>query len=348
MTAALQGLAAKDVGQAAVGLASPYLNAEIKKYTEGDTQANLIAHALLGAVEAAATGAGSEAAADFIVQTLYEGKSTKELSESEKQTVTFLSQLAGGLASGIIGDSTQSAAVGADIGKRAVENNHFGDDIHPSEDRKQTIEMMAKAMFQGDLKKAEQYYEQHKKEVNNLQLQEYFILTLAKFLPQITTGSTAIAGSFGGGSELLGQLSENNWGISKLDGRKIAVQTGVGIATKNMGVFNTASINSGVEFVYALNDEHSSVDPSTKAGISWITTFAGGIIGKGVELPLDKRLNPNWRNYVERTGHLPYGMSEPLKPSYIPYVVGNSLDNSSSKFLEGYLKPVEVNKDEKK
>ncbi len=133
VTAALQGLAAKDVGQAAVGLASPYLNAEIKKYTEGDTQANLIAHALLGAVEAAATGnnvlagaaagAGSEAAADFIVKTLYKGKSTQDLTEAEKQNVALLSQLASGLASGLIGDSTQSAAVGADIGKRAVENN---------------------------------------------------------------------------------------------------------------------------------------------------------------------------------------------------------------------------------
>ncbi|AHG86465.1 Large exoprotein involved in heme utilizationor adhesion [Bibersteinia trehalosi USDA-ARS-USMARC-190] len=133
VTAALQGLAAKDAGQAAVGLASPYLNAEIKKYTEGDTQANLIAHALLGAVEAAATGnnvlagaaagAGSEAAADFIVKTLYKGKSTQDLTEAEKQNVTLLSQLASGLASGLIGDSTQSAAVGADVGKRAVENN---------------------------------------------------------------------------------------------------------------------------------------------------------------------------------------------------------------------------------
>ncbi|HDL5744955.1 TPA: hemagglutinin repeat-containing protein, partial [Mannheimia haemolytica] len=135
VTAALQGLAAKDVGQAAVGLASPYLNAEIKKYTEGDTQANLIAHALLGAVEAAATGnnvlagaaagAGSEAAADFIVKTLYKGKSTQDLTEAEKQNVALLSQLASGLASGLIGDSTQSAAVGADIGKRAVENNYL-------------------------------------------------------------------------------------------------------------------------------------------------------------------------------------------------------------------------------
>ena len=152
VTAALQGLAAKDVGQAAVGLASPYLNAEIKKHTEGDTQANLIAHALLGAVEAAATGnnvlagaaagAGSEAAADFIVKTLYKGKSTQDLTEAEKQNVTLLSQLASGLASGLIGDSTQSAAVGADIGKRAVENNYL---TKQEAERKRALDEKAKA-----------------------------------------------------------------------------------------------------------------------------------------------------------------------------------------------------------
>ena len=152
VTAALQGLAAKDVGQAAVGLASPYLNEQIKKYTEGDTQANLIAHALLGAVEAAATGnnvlagaaagAGSEAAADFIVKTLYKGKSTQDLTEAEKQNVTLLSQLASGLASGLIGDSTQSAAVGADIGKRAVENNYL---TKQEAERKRALDEKAKA-----------------------------------------------------------------------------------------------------------------------------------------------------------------------------------------------------------
>nr|WP_239384636.1 VENN motif pre-toxin domain-containing protein [Mannheimia massilioguelmaensis] len=140
VTAALQGLAAKDINQAAVGLASPYLNEQIKKYTQNadgtvNPQANLMAHALLGAVEAAATGnnalagaaagAGSEAVAKLITETLYQGKTTEQLTENEKQNVVFLSQLAGGLAAGLIGESTQSAAVGADVGKRAVENNYL-------------------------------------------------------------------------------------------------------------------------------------------------------------------------------------------------------------------------------
>ncbi|NBI41654.1 hypothetical protein GVX86_09375 [[Haemophilus] felis] len=135
ITAALQGLAAKDGRQALVGLASPYVNEQIKQYTGDNKAANLIAHALLGAVEAqitgnnalagAVAGAGSEGAAMVIKNTLYSDKPIDQLSESEKQTITFLSQLAGGLAAGVVGDSAQSAAIGADIGRRAVENNYL-------------------------------------------------------------------------------------------------------------------------------------------------------------------------------------------------------------------------------
>ncbi|MGX3067153.1 hemagglutinin repeat-containing protein [Ursidibacter arcticus] len=144
VTAVLQGLATKDLGQAAVGLASPYLNEQIKQHTTNadgsiNTEANLLAHALLGAVEAqltgnnalagAVAGAGGEAAAMVITNTLYPNKTNDQLTEAEKKNITFLSQLAGGLASGVVGDSTQSAAIGADIAKRAVENNNFGTKI---------------------------------------------------------------------------------------------------------------------------------------------------------------------------------------------------------------------------
>ncbi|MGX3048276.1 VENN motif pre-toxin domain-containing protein [Ursidibacter arcticus] len=140
VTAVLQGLATKDLGQAAVGLASPYLNEQIKHYTTNadgsiNTEANLLAHALLGAVEAVATGnnalagavagAGGEAVAMVITNTLYPNKTSDQLTEAEKKNITFLSQLAGGLASGLVGDSIQAVASGADIAKRAVENNYL-------------------------------------------------------------------------------------------------------------------------------------------------------------------------------------------------------------------------------
>jgi len=93
----------------------------------------LMAHALLGAIEAYATGnhagagaAGAvtgELAAELIIKQLYDKDSPDELTEAQKQTVTALSQLASGLSGGLVGDSTSSAISAAEIGKQAVENN---------------------------------------------------------------------------------------------------------------------------------------------------------------------------------------------------------------------------------
>ncbi|WP_081826932.1 VENN motif pre-toxin domain-containing protein [Siccibacter colletis] len=51
------------------------------------------------------------------------GKKAGALTESEKETVSALATLASGLAGGLVGDSTQSAAYAAQTGKTTVENN---------------------------------------------------------------------------------------------------------------------------------------------------------------------------------------------------------------------------------
>ena len=114
-----------------------YANYAIKEATTDknnnvNLEANLMAHALLGAIEAYATGnnaaagaAGAvsgELAAKVISEQLYQ-KSPEQLTEAQKQTVTALSQLASGLAGGLISDSAAGAINAAEIGKRAVENN---------------------------------------------------------------------------------------------------------------------------------------------------------------------------------------------------------------------------------
>ncbi|MDO9767593.1 hemagglutinin repeat-containing protein [Glaesserella parasuis] len=134
-TAALQGLATGNVNQAAVGAVSPYLNKLIKEQTGDNKEANLIAHAVLGAVEAHVTGNNAaasalgaltaEAAAPLIMQTLYGTEKPENLSDSQKQNVANLSQIAAGLSGGLIGNSTGSFVAGAEIGKRAVENNYL-------------------------------------------------------------------------------------------------------------------------------------------------------------------------------------------------------------------------------
>ncbi|MDU8925682.1 VENN motif pre-toxin domain-containing protein, partial [Pasteurellaceae bacterium LIM206] len=50
-------------------------------------------------------------------------KTANDLTEAQKNTITVLSQLAGGLAGGLLGDSTQSAVLSSEVSKRAVEDN---------------------------------------------------------------------------------------------------------------------------------------------------------------------------------------------------------------------------------
>ncbi|MEE6076880.1 VENN motif pre-toxin domain-containing protein, partial [Avibacterium paragallinarum] len=145
----LQSAVQQDKAGAITALASPYLNREIHKLTEGDSTkekaANLMAHALLSAVEFQVTGkdpltgamAGvtGEATAQYLTKALY-NKAPSELTANEKETISSLSQLAGGLAGAFTakasgssesqGGSFLSGVAGAETAKRAVENNFFG------------------------------------------------------------------------------------------------------------------------------------------------------------------------------------------------------------------------------
>ncbi|MGZ7896677.1 VENN motif pre-toxin domain-containing protein [Haemophilus sp. SZY H52] len=170
ISTALAGRPAAEV--VASGL-SPAVNNQIKKATTDakgnvNTALNLTAHALWGAVEAyagnrnvaagAAGAAGGEVAAHFLASTLY-NKSPEKLSEEEKRTVSSLSQVAAGIAGGTLSDSSDGAIIAAKTAKDSVENNSMADDVHPSDERKQNIEMYAKVLFNGDEDKAKEYQE---------------------------------------------------------------------------------------------------------------------------------------------------------------------------------------------
>ncbi|WP_267965314.1 VENN motif pre-toxin domain-containing protein, partial [Testudinibacter sp. TR-2022] len=119
VTGVLQGIATGSAESAVVGGVSPYANLAIKQATEGNDTANIMAHAVLGAVEAYATGNNAAAGA------VGAGTTADKLTEEQKETVSALSQIAAGLSGALVGDSTQSAVVSAEIGKRAVENNYL-------------------------------------------------------------------------------------------------------------------------------------------------------------------------------------------------------------------------------
>ncbi|MCG7366324.1 VENN motif pre-toxin domain-containing protein [Pantoea sp. ACRSH] len=125
---------------------APYLaNAIRKATTTYDAQGNpntvvltnTMAHAVAGAVLAqiaggsaaagAAGAAGGELAAKAIVKVMYPDTDISDLTESQKQMVSALSQMAAGLAGGIASDSALGGGTGAGAGKNAVEINALSD-----------------------------------------------------------------------------------------------------------------------------------------------------------------------------------------------------------------------------
>ncbi|SCX72437.1 filamentous hemagglutinin, partial [Pseudomonas sp. NFACC32-1] len=129
----VQGILSGDIVAALGGGAAPYLAQAVKQMTEGDDTANLMAHAVLGAVLAktqegsALAGAAGVTAGELIARQLYPGKSSDQLTDAEKQTISALSTLVGGLSGALAGGDSFDAAIGAGTAKNAVENNHLSD-----------------------------------------------------------------------------------------------------------------------------------------------------------------------------------------------------------------------------
>ncbi|EOX3826757.1 VENN motif pre-toxin domain-containing protein [Enterobacter quasiroggenkampii] len=143
-TAAIQALAGGDIKAAIADGAAPYIaNAIANAIPEKDLKGRVLAHAVVNAALAAASGrdAASAAAGAAVGELVGKiavdklagkiavdgfGKQVSELSEEEKQTVSALATLASGLAGGLVGDSSANAVAAAQAGKTTVENNALG------------------------------------------------------------------------------------------------------------------------------------------------------------------------------------------------------------------------------
>ena len=134
ITGVLGGLNAGNPGQVLAGGLNPAVAQLIKQATGDNREANLMAHAVWGALAAqlggnnAASGAAGafsgELAARYIIDNYYGGR-TDSLSEQERQQISMLATIASGIAGGLVGNSTASAGTGAQAGKNAVENNYL-------------------------------------------------------------------------------------------------------------------------------------------------------------------------------------------------------------------------------
>ncbi|HFO4026814.1 TPA: contact-dependent inhibition effector tRNA nuclease [Escherichia coli] len=132
ITGVLGGLNAGNPGQVLAGGLNPAVAQLIKQATGDNREANLMAHAVWGALAAqlggnnAASGAAGafsgELAARYIIDNYYGGR-TDSLSEQERQQISMLATIASGIAGGLAGNSTASAGTGAQAGRNSAENN---------------------------------------------------------------------------------------------------------------------------------------------------------------------------------------------------------------------------------
>ncbi|PIT52080.1 hypothetical protein BHC44_07475 [Snodgrassella alvi] len=116
--------------------ASPVLSHQIGQYFKGKdaegSTAHLVAHAVLGAAVAAASGndalagalaaAGAEATAPILSKWLY-GKNPADLTAAEKSTISAIAGLVGSTAGAAVGGSMADVAQGNQAGHTAVDNN---------------------------------------------------------------------------------------------------------------------------------------------------------------------------------------------------------------------------------
>ncbi|EPH3919039.1 VENN motif pre-toxin domain-containing protein, partial [Escherichia coli] len=132
ITGVLGGLNAGNPGQVLAGGLNPAVAQLIKQATGDNREANLMAHAVWGALAAqlggnnAASGAAGafsgELAARYIIDNYY-GGCTDNLSEQERQQISMLVTIASGIAGGLAGNSTSAAGTGAQAGRNSAENN---------------------------------------------------------------------------------------------------------------------------------------------------------------------------------------------------------------------------------
>jgi filamentous hemagglutinin len=131
----VQGVLGGNITGALSGAAAPYIAQEIRDATEGDPTANLMAHAVLGALVARASGnsalagavgaVAAEEAARIIKEELYGGVSNDQLTPEQKQTISSLATLVAGIGGASAGTSSLDAVTAALVGKNAVENNQL-------------------------------------------------------------------------------------------------------------------------------------------------------------------------------------------------------------------------------
>ncbi|WP_225820792.1 VENN motif pre-toxin domain-containing protein [Providencia vermicola] len=158
-TALIQGLVNGDVNKAVANASAPYIANQIAQHIPSENkEGRIAAHGIANVALALAKGenAGAQSlgamtaeAVGMLSQELYK-KDVSQLTEDEKSTVSAFASLAAGIAGGLVGGDTSSAANAGEAGKTTVENNYL------SFDEKQREKTLENKLKQGNITPAEQ------------------------------------------------------------------------------------------------------------------------------------------------------------------------------------------------
>jgi len=347
VTAAVQGLSGGNLAQAVSGASAPYLATEIHRLTEGNPEAQAIAHAVLGAVisyasghsalAGAAGGVSGELMAKLVMNQLYPGKAVSDLSETEKQQISALGTLAVGLAGGVVGNSTADAVAGAQAGKNAVENNLLGGS---EESQAAWIRQHGVDMASCSDNPAGSACQKAKNEHDAVGL-------------ALATGSVALLP--GGAQTMWGLGAGANAGISywadgAIDPANAAIAGWVNVISMGNGLASTVGWNAAGG---ALGNWIDDKDPLSGALINGAGSGIGYGIGKGLSWGVnagtnwwkggwDPKFNPTLQKYTEIKGD--FGISKEVTPSNIPGSFGDIGASFSSEYGGKKLEPIIENK----
>ncbi|EKQ7163298.1 hemagglutinin repeat-containing protein, partial [Escherichia coli] len=343
-TAAVQGLAGGNLSAALAGGAAPYLAEVVKTMTtdpvtgEVNKAANVAAHAVVNAALAVAQGnnalAGAAGAATGevvgIIATQMYDKPVNELSETEKQTVSTLATVAAGLAGGLVGDSGASAVAGAQSGKTTVENNLLGGSEWLQTEKAR--EHGADVLSCSDNPSGEAC---KRGQAENKAYAAALATSSVSLLPRSAQAMWALGAGANAG---IGSMVD-----SSVDPENAIIAGWVNVITMGQGWKGTVGWNAaGGAFGNWLDGK----DPLSGAAMSGGTSAIGYGVGKVVQGPLEKVINPNWKNWEWL--NVGMGISKPLPLNPTPGIAGNIGSSIGSEGSGAIIQEQLKNQQEKK
>ncbi|HBV5887253.1 TPA: VENN motif pre-toxin domain-containing protein [Klebsiella pneumoniae] len=253
----------------------------------------------------------------WIAAEYYPDVKTEELSDEQKSTISALSTLAAGLMGGLSGGSSADAVAGAQAGKNAVENNLLGGSEWLQTEKAR--EHGADVLSCNDAPDGEAC---KRGEAVNKAYAGALASAGLIYLPggmQVTAG---IGGSANAGIQyaLTGEIKPT----------EVLIASYIGAATANTGLLGTIGWNAAGG---AMSNYLKGDDPLNGAG--W--GAAGSALGYGmgkylIEMPLNKVLNPTWKNY--EWVDVGMGISKPLqfdaRPSTWGAISGSAASEATS------------------